>query len=223
MDQIQVTNPENNFENLCKFNEDFAKFQSEMPSVEFDKTNPHFKNKYASLTAIVKTASPILYRNGLGFSQIIDKDGFVETIVFHKSGHKISSFYKINFNAKPQEIGSALTYARRYGLSAALGIVSEEDDDGNNTNDSQNPIVEKLKKEIETLKAKLAPKPLAEKLTFAQKNYDGVISFLQSEKDLVNIKAKFNGLQKTFIPDSNGLHKKAIEAFETKIKELENV
>ncbi len=218
MDQIQVTNPENNFENLCKFNEDFAKFQSEMPSVEFDKTNPHFKNKYASLTAIVKTASPILYRNGLGFSQIIDKDGFVETIVFHKSGHKISSFYKINFNAKPQEIGSALTYARRYGLSAALGIVSEEDDDGNNTNDSQNPIVEKLKKEIETLKAKPAEKP-KEKLIFAQENCDKAMLYLASETDLSKIQTQLDRLKVGFIPDANGLHKNTIIAFETKLNQ----
>lgn len=123
--------------------------------------------------------------------------------------------FRQNNMSQNQKAGTSKSYYTKYALESMFAIDGAKDDDHE---EYRNASVEKLKKENETLKAKLAEKP-----TFAQKNYDGVINFLNAEKDLANIKAKFNGLQKTFISDADGLHKKAIDAFENKIKELENV
>lgn len=109
-------------------------FQRDCPSVAFDSRNPHFKSRYASLAAIHKTVTPLLAKHGLAVMQFpINRDGMVgvETHVIHSSGESISQGFVIPLAKNdPQGACSAITYARRYGLSGALGIVTEEDDDG---------------------------------------------------------------------------------------------
>jgi hypothetical protein len=71
-----------------------------------------------------------LSANGLAFVQTIS-DGVLHTRLLHTSGQWIASEHPLPMSGKPQEIGSALTYARRYSLSALLGIAADEDDDAN--------------------------------------------------------------------------------------------
>lgn len=109
--------------------------QGEFSAAKKDSENPHFRNKFASLKSIVETAMPTLSKHGLSVTQMIgyDEEGDVLTLMLmHSSGQYITETMRLHMaKLGPQEQGSATTYARRYSFQAALGIVSEEDDDGN--------------------------------------------------------------------------------------------
>ena len=98
--------------------------------------NPFFKNKYAPLNEILNEVRPLLSRHGLAVIQntmsIEDKIG-IQTIIIHSSGENIASDILLLKADKDtaQGQGSAITYGRRYQLSAMLSIASEDDDDGN--------------------------------------------------------------------------------------------
>ena len=98
-------------------------------------TNPHFKSKYADLSACVEAVIDALNNNGIALVQQCHESAhgvIVETMFVHESGETMSCG-KLHVPAAkqdPQGYGSALTYARRYSLMAASGI-APEDDDGN--------------------------------------------------------------------------------------------
>lgn len=100
-----------------------------------DKENPHFRSKYADLGNVIDAIKPALVAHGLSFTQLIhdaDNAAKVETLILHKSGEFLScgtASVPVSKN-DAQGYGSALTYARRYSLSAAFGV-APEDDDGN--------------------------------------------------------------------------------------------
>lgn len=98
-------------------------------------TNPHFRSRYADLSACVEAVIDALNSHGIALMQQTSEcaDGVtVETVLIHESGESLSSG-KLHVPASKhdaQGYGSALTYARRYSLMAACGI-APEDDDGN--------------------------------------------------------------------------------------------
>lgn len=101
-----------------------------------DSTNPHFRSKYADLQSVWEAARPAMQANKLALVQGFERgDGDTVTVfstLLHESGEWISSSLTLKpSKADPQGTGSAITYARRYGLAAILGIVADEDDDGN--------------------------------------------------------------------------------------------
>jgi len=110
------------------------KAQSEMAGATKGAANPFFKSKYANLEEVIKVVKDAFSPNGLSFVQFpISGEGTagVETIILHESGEFISNEFLLKCSkADPQGMGSAITYARRYGLQSACGIPSE-DDDGN--------------------------------------------------------------------------------------------
>lgn len=119
-------------ENTADLSAALAKAQAAMQAAKFDKTNPHFKNKYASLAAVIDAIRKPLADNGLCYTQAteIREGGFLlVTTLRHASGQWVASEYPLPTAAKPQELGSALTYARRYSLSAIACIAADEDDD----------------------------------------------------------------------------------------------
>lgn len=108
----------------------------EMQNATFDARNPHFGSRYTSLPALLDLVRPILAKHGLAAVQLATSaEGGrvgVETILLHASGQYLSSVIAVTPQKQdPQGAGSAITYCRRYALAAALGIGSEEDDDGN--------------------------------------------------------------------------------------------
>lgn len=108
-----------------------AQFQAKVEKVTKDATNPFFKSKYASLENVIDTVAAPMILNGLSFAQFPDGDGLT-TIIMHESGEWISATAKLELKGHtPQDQGSAITYMRRYALSAALGLATEDDDDGN--------------------------------------------------------------------------------------------
>lgn len=115
--------------------EALAKAQAEMPNAKFNKKNPHFGNRYADLASIREACRLPLSKNGLSILQIIEvdeKNGMVlKTRLAHVSGSFIESEFLLKSEKNTiQGFGSALTYAKRYSLASLLGIVADEDDDG---------------------------------------------------------------------------------------------
>lgn len=113
----------------------FVKAQKGFAPALKTSSNPHFRSKYADLSACVEAVIDSLNENGIALIQTpheSDSGVIVETIFLHESGESMSGgkLYTPASKQDPQGYGSALTYARRYGLMAACGI-APEDDDGN--------------------------------------------------------------------------------------------
>lgn len=112
-----------------------SKAQGAMKPAVFNRVNPHFKNRYADFTSCMECCRDPLSNNGLSVMQycetISDKLMLV-TMLAHTSGQWMKSYFPLNpMKMDSQSIGSAMTYGKRYSLSAMLGIVSDdEDDDG---------------------------------------------------------------------------------------------
>lgn len=109
-----------------------AKAQGAMKAATFNRVNPHFRNRYADLSAVLDAIRKPMADNSLSLTQTteIREGGFaLVTTLRHSSGQWIASEYPLPQAARPQELGSALTYARRYSLSAIACVASEEDDD----------------------------------------------------------------------------------------------
>lgn len=111
-----------------------AKAQGEMGKALKATDNPFFNSKYADLATVMAACMPALHENGFAVIQPsgLDESGpFVDTVLLHESGGRIESrvYLVVNKNDM-QGIGSAQTYARRYGLMGLAGI-APEDDDGN--------------------------------------------------------------------------------------------
>jgi len=122
-------------ESIVKLADALVKAQAEMPTAKMDKENPFYKSHYATLGAVIDAAKPILAKNNLAVSQPTIYDGNkigVETILIHSSGEYISNICCIPIGEterNAQIAGSTISYLRRYGLAALLGIYSDEDDD----------------------------------------------------------------------------------------------
>lgn len=109
-----------------------AKAVGEMQNPPLDSVNPHFKNKFASLRAVSDAVRPALAANGLAYRQtpLTDDSGtWVATIVYGEDGSIELARVPYEPQSNPQQNGSSLTYAKRYCLQAAFGLVGEEDDD----------------------------------------------------------------------------------------------
>jgi hypothetical protein len=109
--------------------------QGDFPTVHKDSNNPFFKSKYAGLPEVMAAASPVLTKHGLAISQFVTGDGlnhYLTTYLLHKSGQYIAHDMELLLSRQDaQGQGSAITYARRYSYMAVLGLVADEDDDGN--------------------------------------------------------------------------------------------
>ena len=109
--------------------------QSKMKPAVKDSTNPHFKSKYADLTSVWESCREGLTANHVATVQNVETvDGrvLVTTRLIHKSGQWIE-FGPLSVPMQKVDahgVGSAVSYARRYALSAAVGVVTD-DDDGN--------------------------------------------------------------------------------------------
>ena len=113
----------------------FVKAQKEFGPALKSSTNPHFKSKYADLSACVEAVIDALNNNGIGMMQKLYENATgvsVETVFLHESGETIECgvLHVPASKQDPQGYVSALTYARRYSLMSACGI-APEDDDGN--------------------------------------------------------------------------------------------
>jgi len=129
---------------MCKMSDSISnlaaslvKFNAEVKRIEKDGNNPQFRSKYATLDGVVDDIRPILQKHGLSVMQFPGKDGddvTVKTMLLHESGEWLESETSAARPVKndPQGVGSAITYLRRYSLTAFLSLSTGDiDDDGN--------------------------------------------------------------------------------------------
>ena len=124
------------------------KFQGEAPKVKFDKVNPFIKNGYATLGAVLASAYPLMTKYGLSLSQF--PCGFggevgVTSILMHETGEWLEESILVKPEVqKPlsinQAAGVTITYVRRYAAAAILGLVAEEDTDGDDGSNAEKAV-----------------------------------------------------------------------------------
>jgi len=107
--------------------------QAEMDPARKQAENPHLRSKYADLASVMAACMGALHKHGFAVIQptVQDDSGgqFVETILLHTSGEKLSCRVPLIIGKNDmQGLGSAMTYARRYGLMTMAGIAPEDDD-----------------------------------------------------------------------------------------------
>lgn len=128
-------------DSLAKIAPALLAVQAAVKAVPKDGFNPHFKNKFATLDAILEAVRPLLVANGLslvqgGATPHTGEDGkvtalVVETMLVHSSGEWISNGVVMPLAKQdPQGAGGAVTYGRRYSLSLLLALATDDDDDG---------------------------------------------------------------------------------------------
>lgn len=126
-----------NTETMQELIKSLVKAKKEFSPIQKDRTNPFLKNKYATLDSILSSVEPALLENGLFISQLIESDdrgSYLRTVLYHESGEFLeSSRYDLPNVNDSQKFGAAITYARRYQLSALLNITADTDDDGNSS------------------------------------------------------------------------------------------
>jgi hypothetical protein len=107
--------------------------QRAMKTPKLDSTNPHFRNRFASLGEVTRVAKEALNAEGLALTQepeVIGTNLWVHTVIRSEDGENMDlGIVGGPTPDDPQKVGSALTYYRRYGLSAAFALVADEDDD----------------------------------------------------------------------------------------------
>lgn len=124
-------------ESIQNLSKAMAEFQKSIKQPLKDANNPFFKKPYVPLENVVEAITKTGSSLGISFMQFASSDetGSIEvaTLVMHSTGEYIE-FPPVRMKPesnKPQAVGSAITYAKRYALSAIFGITSDKDDDGN--------------------------------------------------------------------------------------------
>lgn len=122
------------------------KAQGEMPMLQRNAVNPHFKNRYISLDSLMEQILPVLNTNGIVLvqapSNIDGEPALKTTLILAATGESLSETMPLCLGKNdPQGQGSAITYARRYSLMSILGLVADVDDDaqGVQTQTSRKP------------------------------------------------------------------------------------
>lgn len=109
-----------------------AKAQTEMGKAIKNAKNPHLKSNYADLGSVMEACFDALHANGFAIMQPCGADErgqYVETVLAHASGVTFTSRVHLVVGKNDmQGIGSAITYARRYGLLGMAGLAPEDDD-----------------------------------------------------------------------------------------------
>lgn len=136
--------------------------QKALKPVKKELTNPYFKSKYADINILLEMVKPELSKLGLTVHQpLLIKDGknTIATQVMDGKEVLLVSDILLPENLKPQEMGSAITYYRRYALQSLL-VLEAEDDDGNDTNEK--PVTKPIAKSTSFAAKKREPDPRTE-------------------------------------------------------------
>lgn len=162
-------------------NTKLLEFQKKIGIIKKDSKNPHFKNTYASLTQILSEVKPLLTECGLILIQPISLEGVGTTIIDFETGEKIETVISLPTNLSPQQLGSAITYFRRYTLASLLSL--EIDDD-----DAQSTVVKQpnLLEQVEIAKAKIITATSLKDLETKYKSLTAIEQRFQDVIELVN-------------------------------------
>jgi hypothetical protein len=147
--------------------------QRAIGTVAKDSKNPHFNSRYAALPEVMDAVKPILNEHDLILMQGCDgtseKGITLSTRIQHISGEFFEdALFVPASKLDPQGFGSAMTYARRYGIQSMTGLVADDDDDGNAASAPRNDRREAPRQERQA-----APQRQAEPARAAQRNGNG--------------------------------------------------
>jgi hypothetical protein len=107
-------------------------FHKEVGKIKKDAKNPFFKSTYASLSGILDAIDEPLVNNGLSIVQFPEGEHQLTTRLVHSSGEWMEATYTMHpVKQSPQDLGSAITYQRRYAVGAVLSLNIDDDDDAN--------------------------------------------------------------------------------------------
>ncbi len=122
-------------ETTAKLDAALAKAQGEIEAASKDKINPAFRSKYADLSSVWAAIRPALSKHGIAITQwpIHSEDNRLHIVTrLAHDGEWIRAHFSIPVQKQdPHGYGSATTYAKRFSLAAAVGVVADDDDDGN--------------------------------------------------------------------------------------------
>ncbi|MGB4031208.1 MAG: ERF family protein [Tenuifilaceae bacterium] len=123
----------NRSETISTLAASLVKAQREIEGAAKDKTNPHYRSKYADLASVADACKPALNRHGIAYVQAPEPSESgtlaLTTMLVHESGEWMSGTCTMPLPKNdPQGYGSAMTYARRYALAAMVGVCPEDDD-----------------------------------------------------------------------------------------------
>jgi len=118
-----------------EISEALFKAQAEMPDLKMNARNPHFRNAYITLDAVLEGVVPILRKHDILLQQVPDRIGdtpALRTVMLHiPTGSFVQGELPLILQKNdPQGVGSAITYARRYAIMSMLNLTADEDDDG---------------------------------------------------------------------------------------------
>lgn len=124
------------------------------------KTGSKVRYNYADLDAVLEQIKPVLFKHGLAVTQAASNAG-VQTVLMHTSAEWLSfpALEVKTGQATPQAHGSALTYARRYSILAALNIATEDDDGKAAGAPAPKPVKTAATREAEKIRAELGKLP----------------------------------------------------------------
>lgn len=186
-----------------------AAAQSEMSNAVKSSENPYHKSSYADLSSCINAARPCLSKNGLCVLQQIVCEGdssYLVTKLGHTSGQWIESKEKIRLKDvnNIQTYGSTLTYLRRYSFCALVGVAPASDDDDGERAMARHAMPERLPVKTEyitaaqvediidlvdgddeLLKKVLAKGKIADLKQLEKHRFDGLIHFIEREKQLI--------------------------------------
>ena len=154
-----------------------ADFQQEVPTIH--KGTSGYGYSYADLPAIFEVINPLLKKHGLGFTQTVNGQQLCTTVFHVKSGEVLEGCADIPQNVQLkgmndfQVLGSAITYMRRYQLSAMLGLVTDKDTDAGGQQVQTAPVQKQT-----------APTPKAERIivTEGDENFMKIVQGVASGK-----------------------------------------
>ncbi len=118
-------------ENINELATALSRAQAIIDNPSKDSENPFFKSRYSSLAEVLNVVRPAFSVNGLAIMQhpsIEDGTVTLTTILSHTSGQWVKSSISAPAGKDIQASGSAITYCRRYALSAIAGVAQEDDD-----------------------------------------------------------------------------------------------
>ena len=114
--------------------------KKQIGTVAKNAKNPHFKNTYADINALIEAVEPILLENGLVLLQPIREGRQFTEIHDTETGEKVESYLDLNPSLPPQAQGSAITYFRRYTLQSLLSLKADDDDGQHASQPQPKPI-----------------------------------------------------------------------------------
>ena len=191
-------------ESIAEISKALLEANRELKNPPATKDNPFYHSKYTPLDSLIDHIKPVLCKHGLLVLQSPElKEGFLNLVtrILHESGEWIETETVVPIGIDAQKTGAAITYARRYGVSAVLNLASETDDDGNATVD-----LDKQKKNFsgkwptfDEIKEKLSNMNIAEMKVYWTELF---VAHKWSEKQTDALKKIFNVAQKNVNQDS---------------------